>query len=58
MKLVITPDADGDALSIIDENFPPENFIIINAENYDYLLRSYSAEDLLVMLVSFNTPEK
>ena len=30
MKLVIIPDVDGPSMAIIDENFPPENYVDID----------------------------
>ena len=32
MKLVIIPDVDGPSMAIIDENFPPENYVDIDRD--------------------------
>ena len=52
MKLVAIPDVDGDALSIIDSNFPPESFIPL--DNAEDIMDKYDPEDIIRMIVSFN----
>ena len=52
MKLVIIPDVDGDSFSIINERFPPENYIPV--EDKKVLSDAYDLNDILTMLISFN----
>jgi len=52
MKLVIIPDVDGDSFAIIDERYPPENYIDITAVD---LTMRYNYDDLVCMLTSFNS---
>jgi hypothetical protein len=51
MKLVIIPDVDGDSFAIIDEKYPPEDYIDVTAED---LTVRYDYDDLVCMLSSFN----
>ena len=53
MKLVIISDVAGSSLSIIDENFPPENYIDINRD----VLNHYTAQEVIDMMIQFNRGE-
>ena len=53
MQLVAIPDVDGDSLSIVDMNFPPESYLKLNTvKDFDV----YCFEDLVNMIISFNRP--
>lgn len=53
MKLVIIPDVDGPSMAIIDENFPPENYVDIDRD----ILDLYKAREVIDMLIQFNQHE-
>ena len=53
MKLVIIPDVDGPSMAIIDENFPPENYVDIDRD----ILDCYRAREIIDMLIQFNQHE-
>ena len=55
MKLVSIPDTNGDSLSIIDENFPPEDYIEL--DDKEYIKDIYDFDDLITLIVSFNKIE-
>ena len=53
MKLVIIPDVDGPSMAIIDENFPPENYVNVDRGVFNH----YSAQEVIDMLIQFTNPE-
>ena len=53
MKLVIIPDVDGPSMAVIDENFPPEDYVDVDRDVFNH----YSAQEVIDMLIQFNKHE-